>query len=451
MARKYLYLPIEEAARELDARLLMAVHALGKGYDVVIGQQWLLIRNLRVFEPGTVFFKGTNAVQLNWMQNAKSAGHTVVAIDEEVTAIAEEKHVVKGVKKEIFDCCDRFFMQGENQSRIYKKYFGDYPDVFRITGNPRFDLLQGERRRAFVTAARDIRQKYGRYILLNSNFGCYNSAWGSFEAFVRVCKNVGFADWDNPADRRWFKASYELEKHTMDGFIKLARRLRDEFGEHRILIRPHPAENLDTWHKLFGREKGIDIVYEGSAAPWIMASDYFIHNTCTTGTEAMLLRVPVGAYAPFTNWKEKVFLSNLVTPVYRNEDDVIAATAAAIADRKACVEKIREDCSALLEEHIMFDDSDTAAARILNEIDAVAIESSNSSMLRPGRNLDHNQKMTEYQRKKISLTLKDVSQRIVDMAMLEGAKLELKVKNVGENLFHIAALQQPADEEKREA
>ncbi|WP_420402541.1 surface carbohydrate biosynthesis protein [Nisaea sp.] len=448
MAHKYLYLPIEEAARELDARLLLAVQALGKGYDVVIGQQWLLIRNLHLIEPGTFFFKGTNAIQANWMRYAKASGHKVVAIDEEVTAIAEEKHVIKGVRKEIFEYCDRFFMQGENQSRIYQKYFGRISDICRVTGNPRFDLLRGERKQAFFPAAKDIRERHGRYILLNSNFGCYNSAWGSFEAFVDVCKNVGFADWDNPEDRRWFKASYELEKHTMDGFIKLARRLREEFEQHRILIRPHPAENLETWHKLFGREDGIDIVYEGSAVPWILASDYFIHNTCTTGTEAMLLKVPVGAYAPFTNWKEQVFLSNLVTPVYRNEDDVIAATAAAISDRKASVAKIDEDYSALLEEHIMLDGADTAAARILNEIDAVAIESGNESMLRPGREMDRSEELTEYQRKKINLTLKEVSQRVVDMAMLMGMKLELKVKNAGESLFHISALRQSPHGEK---
>ena len=51
-----LYLPIEDASREMGAKILVAAAALQRGFSVVIGQQWLLANNHEAMPLGIMFF-----------------------------------------------------------------------------------------------------------------------------------------------------------------------------------------------------------------------------------------------------------------------------------------------------------------------------------------------------------------------------------------------------------
>jgi surface carbohydrate biosynthesis protein len=70
----FLYLPIEVSARELDAKLLVAFFAVDAGYEVVLGQKWLMQRNVRRMPPGIVLFKTLTALDAKSMQVAKAEG-----------------------------------------------------------------------------------------------------------------------------------------------------------------------------------------------------------------------------------------------------------------------------------------------------------------------------------------------------------------------------------------
>ena len=48
----------------------------------------------------------------------------------------------------------------------------------RISGNPRFDVLRPELRGLFDGDARALREKYGPYILVATNFSRYNHFMG---------------------------------------------------------------------------------------------------------------------------------------------------------------------------------------------------------------------------------------------------------------------------------
>ena len=51
-------------------------------------------------------------------------------------------------------------------------------------GNPRFDLLRPELRSYFADDVADLRHRYGRYILVNSNFGRLNHLLPAQRIFV---------------------------------------------------------------------------------------------------------------------------------------------------------------------------------------------------------------------------------------------------------------------------
>lgn len=437
---KHLYLPIEESARELNARLLIVLAAISKGYRVVIGQQWLLALNLQNFAPGVVFFKGTNRIQYDWMALAKRNGHKVVAIDEEVTAIAAERFVLKEVWPKSLPLIDRFFLQGRNQYEIYERAFPEHKNRFEVTGNPRFDLLRNEFTRAFEGDAAQYRERYGRYILINTNFGYVNTAWGQPEDFERICAKVGYVDHSDPEDKKFLRDFLELETENLAGFKRMVRALRDRFPEHQVVLRPHPAENVTTWQDALAGEERIHVVFEGSAVPWMLGADFFIHNTCTTGTEAMVLGVPVAAYAPFTNWVESIFLSNLVTPVQRDLESLLEAVAAGIADRGKYVTDMHVEKGETLRQHISSLGDRYAMAAIFRSIDQLPVKPITGSLFRSDEGLTIQVKRTDYQRKKISLETAEINKHITNLLKATGLGFSARVEKLEDSLFVITPL-----------
>lgn len=437
---KYLYLPIEESARELNARLLLLLAAVNQGYCVVIGQQWQMIQNLYNFQPGVVFFKGLNKIQSKWMQYAKRHGHKIVAIDEEVTAIAAKRFVLKEVSTDALPLIDRFFQQGQNQHDIYADAFPEHRDRFKVTGNPRFDLLREEFTKAFQADAAQYRERFGRYILINTNFGFANTVYGAPDDFIAVCEQVGYAYRDDPEDAKFFKDFLELEAKNMEAFQGMIRALRDRFPGHRIVLRPHPAEKVQTWEEALAGEKRIHVVFEGSAVPWMLGADFFIHNTCTTGTEAMVLGVPVAAYASFTNWVESIFLSNLVTPVHRDMECLFDAVAAGIADRGAYVAAVNAEKGGILRQHIAGLDARFATGEIFRGIDQIAFEPAAGGLLRQGDKLERRVRRTLYQRKKIDLNLAEFNLRVSNLVKATGIGLKARAEQIGDSLFVVTPM-----------
>ncbi|WP_029008262.1 surface carbohydrate biosynthesis protein [Azospirillum halopraeferens] len=441
-AKPTLYLPIEVAARELDARLLLAHRALGAGYRVVIGQQWLLIANLANVVPGVVFFKGMNRIQKNWMVHAKRHGHTIAAIDEEVTAIAAPDFIVKEVTEDAIRLIDAIFMQGPLQSRVYGERFPAHTERFKITGNPRWDLLRPEFSGFFTGEAARIRATHGDFILLNTNLGFVNSSWGSPQKYINVCINVGYIDPKNPADLEWLKDQFEFEKQSFHAFRALAVRLRDRYPGRRIVLRPHPAENLDTWRKALANQSDVLVLAEGSAIPWIVASGALIHNTCTTGIEGTLLSKPTIAYAPFTNWCESIFISNQVTPRFADFDALGGALDQALADPESFVAESRSRHAGSLNDHFAAVDSTLATDAIFDEVTALTEHLSHGrtdSLLRPGRSLTTDAQRNEYQVQKISITDAALTARFHEIAGALGRPVSVSTRSLGDSLVMMEA------------
>ena len=128
---KILYLPIEEAVHDLDARLLLALHAVEAGWEVVFGQQWLLTNNAAHMPPGVFLFKGANRVQANWMKHCAQHGHLVTACDEEATPVASHSILQRNIDPDGFEAISYFFTQGPNHQRALLEKFPEAVNMFR--------------------------------------------------------------------------------------------------------------------------------------------------------------------------------------------------------------------------------------------------------------------------------------------------------------------------------
>jgi surface carbohydrate biosynthesis protein len=327
----FLYLPVEVAARELDAKLLIAAFAIGAGYEVVIGQKWLMQRNFGHMPPGIVLFKTLTALDAKAMQAAHAAGHRIASIDEEIPGLIARNEGLRWVAPAAVTACDIAFAVGEEHLEALLWKLPEQREKYAVVGNPRWDLLRPEFARAHGPEVERIRSEYGHFILINTNLGFTNSGKGTTEQMVRKLERGGKFDRRKPEDAAFLAEHLQLERASLVGIRDLLPRLAAAFPEHRIIVRPHPGENAPPWQAIVAETPRTQMVRQGSAVPWILAADLLIHTYCTTGVEAFALGRPAICFQPVESPVLGNYLSPQINFAARTPDEVAARAAAIIA------------------------------------------------------------------------------------------------------------------------
>jgi surface carbohydrate biosynthesis protein len=430
-----LFLMVESAHRELDARLLLTRQALDAGYRVVIGQQWLLNEYLPAFAPGVVVFKGINRIQGNWMKRAREYGHRVVAVNEEAMALCSKLSIALETTQEIFEQIDRLCAQGDNERDAYLEYFSDVAERISVTGNGRVELLSLRHRHRQFKARDAIRREHGRFILVNTNYGYINTEFGMPEDFIRHVIRVGVLNPTNQCEVDMYRDRFAFEQKNMKAFWEMIPALRLRYPGHLVVLRPHPSENHERWRRLVGKIPGVLIAGEGALVPWILASDILIHNTCTTGLEAMLLKHPVVAYCPFTNAYEAELTPNFVTPRVETFDALTDAIDAALANPRGTTERQAQAAESMVLQHYAEAFEGEATGRILAQIEEVAGDLPSEELLRSGASLDPTAPYPEEQKSRISLTKNELIARFLRVNQGDTTSSSFQVENLGESLF----------------
>jgi hypothetical protein len=103
------------------------------------------------------------------------------------------------------------------------------------------------------------------------------------------------------------------------------------FPGRAIVVRPHPAENAETWRTAAAHLPNVEVRYEGHVVPWLLAAGVVLHNGCTTGIEANLLGTPVLTYRPWRDEDLDLALPNDLSIATESERDLIAGCERALA------------------------------------------------------------------------------------------------------------------------
>lgn len=319
----FLYLPVEVSARELDAKLLIAFFAVGAGYEAVLGQKWLMQRNLGRMPPGIVLFKTLTAVDAKSMRAAHAQGHRVAAIDEEIPGLIARNEGLRWVAPAAVAASDLVFAVGDEHLDALLWKFPEHRGKYAVVGNPRWDLLRREFGGSHLPDVQRIREQYGRFILINTNLGFTNSGKGTTEQMVRKLERGGKFDRRKPEDAFFLSEHLRLERASLDSITVLLPMLAAAFPGHRIILRPHPSENASTWRSIVAGMERVAVVRDGAALPWILAADLLIHPYCTTGVEAFALGKPAICLRPAESFVLDNYLSPLINVSARTVDEVV--------------------------------------------------------------------------------------------------------------------------------
>ena len=246
-----IYLPIEFQSREFDSKVLLAATLTERGYTVVLGQQWLLYENIPRLEPGVILFKSFNKFHQAAMAHARQSGHRVVILDEEMLAQTEAKAVEALCTEGIFQWPDLILADGQFENDILRRLSNG-----RIASkSPATDGSICSSRRCAPSSKREIDEvvaRHGDFVLVNTNFSIVNSIWQSVDQVTQIQLNAGFIKPNDAASMRTWQDYLDFEDANQTAMHTAIRELARRRPQQRIVVRPHPGEDLKRWDGLFG-------------------------------------------------------------------------------------------------------------------------------------------------------------------------------------------------------
>ena len=285
-------------------KVLIATKALKNGWTVVIGQKNYLRQKLKYYPKGIVIEKGMRKGMNKFTKEWKKKGHMVCMSDEEaITYVDDTNYLLRNLDKNIKNSVDYFFSIGPRHYKTLNKFLPK-KKIAKI-GNVKYDLYKKENRNIFYLNSRNIKNNNEKFILITSRFGNVNQHLGRQ---IKKIKNN----------------EYQISsKKIFNEFLELPEKIiSSQSNFKKIIIRPHPSENFDTWKNKFKNNRNIKVIYKDNVADWILASSLLIQNRCTTGLEGYLLDKPVVSFGSENNKDEIGKIFNSISTKIRDLKDL---------------------------------------------------------------------------------------------------------------------------------
>ena len=383
-----LIIPVENQVRELDPKLLLACIAAQRGFPSYIGFRREIHFQITQFPQGVYLSKSVTAASDLMFRIMRKLGHAIVAWDEEALVhLPAEIYYSRRLSPEAMANVSHFFAWGENNADLWRRYPHLPPEAnIHASGNPRCDLLRPEMSAYYRSEVSAIRETYGDFILVNTNFNHVN-AFTPVQNLFQACENPGL---DSPFGRaaKGMTGEYALGLHHFKSamfkhFKEMIPALEKAFPDYNIVVRPHPTESQESYHQLAADSERIIITNSGNVVPWLLATRALIHNSCTTGAEAYMMRVPAITYRAYIDETYEFGfyrLPNLVSHQCFSLDELIKMTGRILNGELGPADG--EDRRMLVDENIASHHGKLACERMMDVIEDMVSDS--GQWRRPG-------------------------------------------------------------------
>jgi len=301
-----LIIPVENQVRELDAKILLSCVAAQRGFSCIIGSRLELNFHVASFPRSIYLSKSMMARSVKMFRIMKKLGHEIAAWDEEAMVhMQPETYYSHRLSPVALKNVSHLFAWGEDNAHLWRQYPALPENIpIHITGNPRGDLLRPEMCGYFAREAEDLRKAYGDFILINTNFGEVNAFYPNQNLFrppVKPGEEPKFGRAAMGMSRKFAEGLRDYKQSIFEDFKRLIPALEKAFPNYTIVVRPHPTENHQVYHEIASRCERVRVTNEGNVILWLRAAKALVHNGCTTGIEAYLMRVPAVSYQATVN------------------------------------------------------------------------------------------------------------------------------------------------------
>ena len=360
-----IYLHVEISARELDAKLLLAVLAASKGNEVLVSSIGFIINglNTKVLTPGIYHTKSLTPSKnkINRHQKIIDQGSKITSIDEET-----------GIDQEDYDqfAIDRYsdlsigqasavFGWGSDDTDTLKKIYSKNSQKIHKTGSPRADLWKSF---FFDYWSKPKGMPAKSFLLVSSNILCTDNR--PFHEDIKLHSNAGYFQRNPKLFKRLFYSWAEDYKKLYE-FIEAIKYLAKNNNGYDIVLRPHPRDNINTWKVFLQDIPNVHIIREDSITSWVKNTFAIMHNGCTTSIEATISGKPVITYSPFQMEYDHKLANSLGYDIKSKEELLLKANELFNSEKIREKKKVEVKISEALSKKLYIDDNELAAEKIL--------------------------------------------------------------------------------------
>jgi surface carbohydrate biosynthesis protein len=305
-AKPCLIIPVENQVRELDPKLLLACVAARRGFTSFMGFRREMHFHIGAFPRGVYVSKSMTRASDMMFAIMRKLGHEVVAWDEEALVhLPPEIYYSRRLSAAAMKMVSNFFAWGDDSAELWRRY-PRFPagTPIHVTGNPRCDLLRPELHAFYEADVRNIRERFGDFILINTNFNHVNG-FSPVQNLFQPCNRPGeepqFGRAAHGMTRKYAEGLQTLKRSVFSAFQQMVPALETAFPDHILVVRPHPTENPEVYRRIAEQCTRVRVTNEGNVVPWLLAAKALIHNGCTTGVEAYVMGVPAVSYRAYVD------------------------------------------------------------------------------------------------------------------------------------------------------
>lgn len=443
-----LIVPVETKVREFDAKLLFSCVAAEAGFRVVFGSQRGIHLGLDAWGRGVYLTKDVRSSKLRVFDILRDLGHGIAGWDEEGLVRYPSAHYFKmRVAPEALARIGLWFAWGEEDAETMRAFPGFPGTPIHTVGNPRVDVLRRELRPYFDPEVAALRARFGRFILVNTNFGHSNHFLAKYTVRSEDFKEE-LGEKDTSWDRDLAVHRDALFRHFQSMIPALAR----AFPDTTVVLRPHPAESDEVWKAAAAGSPNVRVVHEGSVLPWLLAADVLVHNGCTTAVEAFLLDRPAVTYKPIVSERFDRHLPDGLSVAAHDLESLVTEVGAFVAGREfGAVAGSRRP---VLDRHVAPQGRELAAERIVAILRGADLVPAKGRSVLAGRfkakvravrklvntRVPGSKNWSVYEKRRFGDTdLAEVEDRVARFGSLLGRFAKIRVRTLAEDVFEVRA------------
>ena len=291
----FVAIPMEIAIRELEGHIFLAMHLARRGIPTLLGAKSAVNRIcLEGKAPFAVLDKGLTFSNEDHYAAIRRAGGHIIELHAEGMAYLSTKREDWGPLESIEQYVDAFFVWGKKQRQSAQERLPErrHQDVI-VTGHPSFDLVRPEFVRYYKNSR--ITEMHGEdFILFNASAGLDNCAT-SLEDYAALMPDAPIY---SPEKKKLLEKAVAYEREYFSYIVAVVEKICSAFPRRSFIYRPHPTEKIEYISPSFSHLPQVKVLREGAVRPWLASAAIVIHNTCTTGLEALLLGKPVISLVP---------------------------------------------------------------------------------------------------------------------------------------------------------
>jgi surface carbohydrate biosynthesis protein len=312
--------------------------------------------------------KSLRRLSIRMFKILRQLGHEIVAWDEEgLVRWPDPEYYRQRLSPVTMQQTSHLLAWGPENARVFREYPGYHDTPIHLTGNPRIDLMRPELREYYRLQVDSLRERYGDFVLINTNFGLVNHFYPQL-GYLRKAVEA-----KSPGSGNAYDAGKGRHKLALfQSFQEMLPSLCALVADRTVVLRPHPSENQAVWHAIAERHPNLRVVNEGSITPWLMAARVVIANGCTSLIESAVLDTPAIAFQPVASVEFDDDLPNSLSRRAYSVDELCATVRAVTAGDLGPLDEAQR--RKILDQHVVGVDGPLAVDRMVDVLETAGYD-----------------------------------------------------------------------------